>query len=483
MRRAILVASSRFEDAEFPPLQYPVRDAERFRDVLADPRLCGFDEVDLIANEDSAGAKRRLERCARLSEPGDLILFYYNGHGKLDRDGSLALAMPESDSDILRATSLGADEVKSLFNLSRASQRVMILDCCYSGAADSHGFKGGLLDSINALAQQFTGSFLLTASRRFERAWELEAQRAGALTEALVEGVRTGAAAPPGSDQITLAQLAAYVRRSVPATSPQQPEYWDSGGIGEVVFARKLRAFDAAWVTRARRLVTGYVRSQVLDEELAEELREVIGASDRTRHAERLALIDRLVARDIRVSAFVTAWARTRDAAPAPTPPPSPPPSSARSLAPRLAGGQSGAGPPPPPSSDDAVSRMAAPKSKWPAVMVALLLAAIVMLLFAIVTDSLRNAGGTANNTATTGLENVTAENEAGWGSLENDSKAILDVGTVAGAREAPLARPRATDRSVRNRYVPDPASNAGEASNAADWFVDDTSNMTSNAQ
>jgi hypothetical protein len=307
-----------------------VRDAERFRDILVDPDFCGFDEVTLLANEDTATAKRTLERCVRVSEPGDLILFYYNGHGRLDRDGTLALAMPATDSEILRASSLLADEIKGLFNLSRASQRIMILDCCYSGAVDSHGFKGTVTDSITSLAQQFTGSFLLTASRRFERAWELDEQQAGALTEALVDGVRSGAAAPAASDHITLGQLAAYVRQSVPASSPQQPEYWDNGGIGEIFFAKKARRLDSAWAAGARRMVTNYVAKSILDEELAEELREVIGATDRERHADRLRLIDRLAAKEIQVSAFVGAWARVKDAQASPPPAPPRSPSSRR---------------------------------------------------------------------------------------------------------------------------------------------------------
>lgn len=317
MRRAIVVASSRFDDSHFQPLQFPVRDAERFRDILADPALCGFDEVVLLENEPVMQVRRRLERATRASEPGDLLLFYYSGHGKVDRDGALALAMTDSDSETLRSTSLASDEIKALFNASRASQKVMILDCCYSGAMGSHGFKGAVSDSINSLAQQFTGSFLLTASRGVERAWELADRNAGALTEALVEGVRSGNAGA-SNDHITLAEIAAYARRVVPASSPQLPEYWDHGGIGGLIFSRKAARRDAGWGTKARRRVTQMVTQGILDEHLAEEMREAIAAPDLPRHERRVELIDQLLGRRLAVSAFVSAWARVNDREPKP---------------------------------------------------------------------------------------------------------------------------------------------------------------------
>jgi uncharacterized caspase-like protein len=308
MRRAVLIAASRFEDTAFAPLQFPTRDAERLKEILADPALGGFDTVDLMANEPSRVARIALEKTARDCEPGDLLLFYFSGHGKLDRDGSLALAMPDSDTRVLGATSLVSDEIKRIFNLSRAAQKIMILDCCYSGAVGAEGFKGGMSDSIDSLAQQFHGSFLLTASQRFERAWENETKGGGALTEALIEGVRTGAAGMSSREHVTLSEIASYVKRSVPQDSPQQPEYWDNGGIGDLIFSKKPLSFDAEWARKARALVTRYVNTNIFDEELAESIRDVIRKRDDPSEADRLLLIERLARRDLQISSFIHLW-------------------------------------------------------------------------------------------------------------------------------------------------------------------------------
>lgn len=308
MRRAVLVAASRFEDPAFPPLQFAVRDAERLQAILEDPALGGFDQVAMLANPPGNVARIGLERMARACDPGDVLLFYFSGHGKLDRDGSLALAMSDSDTAVLGATSLVSDELKRILNLSKASQKIMILDCCYSGAVGVVGFKGALGDSIENLAQNFRGSFLLAASQRFERAWENEEKGAGALTNALIEGVRTGAASNSGQDEITLSEIASYVKRTVPRDSPQLPEYWDSGGIGDVVFSRKPLLFDNEWARKAKALVTRYVSTQVFDEDFADSIRSVIRMRDDPGQGSRLKLLDRLLRKDIQISTFVTVW-------------------------------------------------------------------------------------------------------------------------------------------------------------------------------
>ncbi|HEX6376554.1 MAG TPA: caspase family protein [Allosphingosinicella sp.] len=312
MRRAVLVAAGTFRDPEnFPPLRFPVRDATRLREVLLDPELCFFDEAVLIADGTASEAVRALEGCARASEADDLLLFYYSGHGQLDRDGTLALAMPDSEIDYLSTTSLISEELKRLFRMSRAAQKIMILDCCYSGAASDAQFKGSLNETIKALGHQIAGSFLLTASQRFEPAFESAKAEGGALTSCFVEGIKTGAAAPAEAEAITLTQLASYVRRTVPTLGAQQPQSWDLGGVGELVLARKKSRFDDRWASRARQVVTKYEKTRRVDEDLAEEMREAIRRRKEAAHRSQVELIDRLMTGDIAVTSFGRAWDKT----------------------------------------------------------------------------------------------------------------------------------------------------------------------------
>lgn len=311
MRRAVLVASSRFKEAEaFPPLKFPVADAEALRDVLLDPNLCFFDEAPLIADGTVAEALRALERAARASEREDLLLFYYNGHGHLDRDGTLALAMPDSEPNFLSTTSLISEELKRLFHISRAKQKVMILDCCYSGTVGESGFKGSLTDTLRSLAQQIEGTFLLTASAGSKPAFESAEAGGGALTTCFVEGIRTGAAAPPDADGITLGQLASYVRRKVPGLEAQQPQQWDLGGLGDLPLARKPRVLGDAWEQRAKRKLAAWLRTERIDEELADDVRRAIRNRHDPRYAAHMGLIERWVDRPMAGNIFVREWDR-----------------------------------------------------------------------------------------------------------------------------------------------------------------------------
>src|SRR5687768_15822251 len=120
-RRAVLIACERFRHAElFADLRYPARDALRLEGILKDPFLGAFDDVQTLVDPAQGEARRAVERLVRSAASDDAILFYYSGHGKLDRDGSLAFALPESEPDYLASTSLSSNELKQLFNLSRA---------------------------------------------------------------------------------------------------------------------------------------------------------------------------------------------------------------------------------------------------------------------------------------------------------------------------------------------------------------------------
>lgn len=318
MRRAVLVASSRFKDAAaFPTLKFPVTDAESLREVLLDPNLCFFDEAPLIADGSVAEALRALERAARASEREDLLLFYYNGHGHLDRDGTLALAMPDSEPNFLSTTSLISEELKRLFHISRAKQKVMILDCCYSGTVGESGFKGSLTDTLRSLAQQIEGTFLLTASAGSKPAFESTAAGGGALTSCFVEGIRTGAAAAPDDDGITLGQLASYVRRKVPGLEAQQPQQWDLGGLGDLPLARKPRVLDDAWEQRAKRKLAAWLRTARIDEELADDVRRAIRQRRDPRYVSQVRLIERWIDHPMTASFFVRDWDRIGGVSPA----------------------------------------------------------------------------------------------------------------------------------------------------------------------
>lgn len=307
-RKALLVASNTFRDSAFEGLTYPLSDAERFAGVLRDPNLCFFDDVEVLTNPTLDGVRRAVFSVTGRAARDDLVLLYFSGHGSLDKDGSLALVLPETERDLLAATSLVADDLKRAFNLSHAAQKVLILDCCYAGAVGPSKMKGSATDSVAALAESASGSFILTASTKFQPAFERPELGGSVLTSCLVDGVSRGEAAPDG-EIVTLSALAAYTKARAPILGGQQPQYWDFGSTGDVLFARRPLSFDALWRGQVSQLIAQHHADGNIDYEMQEQIRAVIVAPTDDANRPSKELIDQLRRGKIGLARFGSAWA------------------------------------------------------------------------------------------------------------------------------------------------------------------------------
>ena len=342
MRRALLCASSEYRDPAFAPLKYPLKDVDEIRRLLEEKDLCDFDEVRVLANPTRGEAHEAAEHLTADSAQDDLILFYFSGHGKLARDGSVSLVLNDTKEDRLLSTGLLGDQLRLMFNTSRARQRVIILDCCYSGAVGDEGFKRASGDAVEAMAQQFNGTFILTASSKFQPAMECAETEGSVFTSCLVEGVRTGAAAERETGSVTLSRLGEYLSREVPRRNNQQPKFWDFGGVGGTVLARTPWRFDAEWMERTRRSLLKILGEGQIDDTLYYEVGQLLEAHADRRNESRLQLVDNLVEGRLRPVPFLRKWNEQSgarqppqsEASPAPPPPPPSPPPPAPTVAP-----------------------------------------------------------------------------------------------------------------------------------------------------
>lgn len=230
-RRAILVANQHFEHLE--SLQCPIQDAHALAEVLRDRSRGAFEDVELEEDRESQHVRRALFGVLRRANRDDLVLIYYAGHGKLDRQGLLYLATRETDEDLLLVDSVPVAALRDWIGNSRCRRIVVVLDCCYSGAAGAQ-FRGGdperALGSLAAEGrheQAGEGIFVLSACRRSELAEERAESGHGVFTEAILEGIRTGEADFDHDDQISVEDLYRYVEERVTRIpGAQQPMCW-----------------------------------------------------------------------------------------------------------------------------------------------------------------------------------------------------------------------------------------------------------------
>ncbi len=217
---AMLVTNDTFpEDSSIPPLRFTQNDASELKEILDDPETCGF-ETKIYLNESSQKVLADLEQISGELQSDDTLLFYYAGHGKLRRDGQLCLASKDTTMANLGARSIRAREVLNYLQESHARRRVLILDCCQSGAIGREFRGDDLQSSLAGLADSF-GSYILTASTAIQLAEEREKDGHGVFAKALIDCLRVGS-----RESITINDWYEYACSCLKGVANQTPLKW-----------------------------------------------------------------------------------------------------------------------------------------------------------------------------------------------------------------------------------------------------------------
>jgi hypothetical protein len=222
-RVAVLVGNQIFRpDSGLLPLRGPQNDIATLSRILGDPERGRFTVREFL-DKPRHEILPEIERVLTRAAPGDLVLIYYSGHGKLDRNGRLCLATRDTEQGALQATSIPARHLTDLVNQSDCDQVVLILDCCYSGAVDD-GLRGDIGSEMRVI-EDARGFYILTASTDQQTAKETESSAGapvmGQFTASLAHGIESGAADVGCKGQILLSDLRKYLDRVVAGQTPQ----------------------------------------------------------------------------------------------------------------------------------------------------------------------------------------------------------------------------------------------------------------------
>lgn len=132
----------------------------------------------------------------------DIALFYFAGHGTDESTGSIVT--PDHSG---RDFGITMTEILAMANRSKSKNKVIILDCCFSGKLGDLGL------SESTEAYLGSGVTIMTASDRDEFASEDGITGHGVFTELLIQGLKGGAADVGGN--ITPASLYSFVDQSL----------------------------------------------------------------------------------------------------------------------------------------------------------------------------------------------------------------------------------------------------------------------------
>lgn len=237
-RFGVLIASSRFQpESGMLPLRCPENDADGLSQILVANGDFRPEDIHVLKNIPHWEALRQVNQVLHAATKDDLVLLYYSGHGKQDDNGRLHLASVNTVADALESTSIPIESIRYMIDNSRSNKIVLILDCCYSGAAGQAFFRGGIDDQLQRVSGG-SGSYILTASTAVQAAREREGDRYGLLTKHIIEGVQSGQADLDGDGLVTMDELYQYVFEHVRADGPQLPQKWSRDVRGALVIAR-----------------------------------------------------------------------------------------------------------------------------------------------------------------------------------------------------------------------------------------------------
>jgi hypothetical protein len=318
-RHALLIATETYTDPALRRLTAPGGDARALAEVLSDPEIAGF-EVTTLVDQPHHVVGEAIGEFYRGRRRDELTLLYFTGHGVKDDDGSLYLAMANTRRDSLMFTALAAEQVDRAMAGCASRQKVLVLDCCYSGAFPSGKLAKAGTDVHTLERFQGRGRAVLTASDATQYSFEgdevVGSAARSVFTRHLVAGLRDGSADLDGDGDVTVDELYSYVHEHVVAEMPRQRPKHQSDVEGRIVLAR-----NPHWT------LPEYLRNGLASPIASDRLTALEGLTRLNRVGNEVVRerteseIRRLVDDDSRmVSAAARSWTRAPVAAAAETP-------------------------------------------------------------------------------------------------------------------------------------------------------------------
>jgi Caspase domain len=245
---ALIIGSSEYEDPTLARLVAPRADVTALDSVLKHPEVGSFDDVTVLIDQPESVVRRAIARFFAEKSRDDLLLLYFSGHGVLDDQGQLYLAMKDTEHNLLSATAIPAALITREMDLSHPRRQILILDCCHSGAfaRGAKGVVGARVGTAAAFEGNGYGRVVLTATDSTQYAWEgdriLGQAENSMFTHYLIEGLQTGQADADDDGQITLDELYTYVYERMLSTMPRQtPGKWSYKQQGDIILAKNPR--------------------------------------------------------------------------------------------------------------------------------------------------------------------------------------------------------------------------------------------------
>ena len=195
-----------------PALRFTDDDAYRFYAFLKSPEGGALtnDQIKVLIDEDATRKNilTALEETLLKADENDVIVFYFSGHG-------LAGSFIPVDYDGFNNRLLH-DEIKAIFEQSKAKHKMIFADACYSGSLLA------MKSVVNSMMKKYYESFentkgglaFFTSSQGEEISLEDGGLRQGVFTHFLIRGLN-GEADTNQNKIVTIKELSTFVSKEV----------------------------------------------------------------------------------------------------------------------------------------------------------------------------------------------------------------------------------------------------------------------------
>lgn len=199
MKKALVVGIDKYPSAA---LRGCVNDASAFATIIS-KNGDGSPNFDVKLKTDVATKSELMTSIKDLfAGDSDIALLYFSGHGFIDSIGGYLVTPDYKQND----EGIPMESILALANQSKAKDKIIILDSCYSGAFGSSSVAGR-----TTVSQIIEGVVVLTASRDSQTALEVNGH--GVFTSLLIDALQGGAADLRG--HITPGSVYAYIDQAL----------------------------------------------------------------------------------------------------------------------------------------------------------------------------------------------------------------------------------------------------------------------------
>lgn len=261
--RAVLIGTTHYTDDHLPDLPAVERNISDLADILAAEHGLRLPvrNCERVPDATGPGAVLSAVRTAA-KEAEDLLLVYYAGHGLLDRQGNLFLGLadsPKSLDEFWQAIDI-RDIRKLMTDESPAANRILILDCCFSGRA-FEAMGGGAADSVIE-DMGVSGTFTMTSTSENAKAHAPEGAQHTAFTGALIDLLDGGIS--DGPEYLTLDAIYENVRAALLSTGSPEPKRRCVDSTGMLALVRNRAWFSGPTASTGRTEATPAARHREL---------------------------------------------------------------------------------------------------------------------------------------------------------------------------------------------------------------------------